>query len=559
MAMEEPDTGRYATTRRYRQVAGRVLDGLLETAPAAATALGDHRFDDRLDDLSAEGVAARTDLLQDALAALDGVDDVPLDVPDQVDLEILRTAVAADLWRLEELREHEHDPLAHLPGPALAPLVAPGPGEPAARAAALAARLGAVPQRLEVARAQLQGMPRVHVEAALEQTHRVVALLGAPVDALLERAPAARPAVDAVRVHAAAALEEYGRWLQARLPECDADPRLGEQRFAARLWYALDTETSPDVLLTRAESDLQAVEEEIAEVAARLAGAPPRAGQVREVLDRLTAGAALDAADVVPLCRETLAAVTARVRELDLVTLPAADEAVEVVETAGPAGTRGTNGTDGRAVGALVTCRAPGPLEEPRWPAVLGVTPPGPGGPPASRHALRARVVHEGVPGRALQLWHAQRHTGSTPVRAALRSATFTEGWVAHAGHVVTAAGLGRDDDALRLHRLAGVLRTTIAAVVDVRVHAHGMSEAEAVRLLTGRGHVQPGAAAGTWRRALIAPTRLSARYLGHHEVRDVVTRLRAATPGITDRQLHDTVLAHGAPPPRHLRALLDL
>ena len=34
---------------------------------------------------------------------------------------------------------------------------------------------------------------------------------------------------------------------------------------------------------------------------------------------------------------------------------------------------------------------------------------------------------------------------------------------------------------------------------------------------------------------------------------------VRAVTPGATDRQLHDSVLAHGTPPPRHLRALLDL
>src|SRR3712207_19966 len=102
------------------------------------------------------------------------------------------------------------------------------------------------------------------------------------VDALLERAPTARAQVDAVRGGAAAALEDYARWLEARLPDSEADPRLGEQRFAAKLWYALDTETSPDVLLTRAESDLQAVEEEIAEVASRIAGAPARAGQVRD-------------------------------------------------------------------------------------------------------------------------------------------------------------------------------------------------------------------------------------------------------------------------------------
>src|SRR3712207_8438489 len=52
------------------------------------------------------------------------------------------------------------------------------------------------------------------------------------VDALLERAPTARAQVDAVRGGAAAALEDYARWLEARLPDSEADPRLGEQRFA---------------------------------------------------------------------------------------------------------------------------------------------------------------------------------------------------------------------------------------------------------------------------------------------------------------------------------------
>src|SRR3954447_7272261 len=238
--MEEPErtaAREPAAVRRYRQVAESVLEGLLETAPETATALGDHRYDDRLSDLSPEGVATRAGVLHDALAALDGVDDVPLDVPDRVDLEILRTAGAAALWRLEELREHEHDPLAHLPGEALYPLVARDTGEPAARAAALAARPGGVPHRLGVGRAQLHDMSRVRVETAAAQARGVVALLGEDVDALLERAPAARAQVDAVGGAAAGALEDYARWLEARLPDSDADPRLGEQRFAAKLWY----------------------------------------------------------------------------------------------------------------------------------------------------------------------------------------------------------------------------------------------------------------------------------------------------------------------------------
>ena len=36
-------------------------------------------------------------------------------------------------------------------------------------------------------------------------------------------------------------------------------------------------------------------------------------------------------------------------------------------------------------------------------------------------------------------------------------------------------------------------LRMTINAILDVRVHAHGMTEAEAMALMTGRGHQEDG------------------------------------------------------------------
>jgi uncharacterized protein (DUF885 family) len=562
--MEEPErtaARETAAVRRYRQVAESVLDGLLETAPETATALGDHRYDDRLSDLSPEGVAERAGVLHDALAALDGVDDVPLDVPDRVDLEILRTAVAADLWRLEELREHERDPLTHLPGEALYPLVARDTGEPAARAAALAARLAGVPHRLDVARAQLHDMSRVHVETAAAQARGVVALLGEDVDALLERAPAARTQVDAVRGAAAGALEDYARWLEARLPDSDADPRLGEQRFAAKLWYALDTETSPDVLLTRAESDLQAVEEEIAEVAARIAGAPPRAGQVREVLDAIADSAPVDDATILPLCRSALTQLVERVRALDLVSVPDdLDDIIEIVVM--PPSRRGV---------AVAYCDPPGPLEAWRAPTLFAVSPTPPGW-PADRiasfyreyngHMVRELTVHEALPGHALQLARSAAYEGATRVRAAFPSGSFAEGWAVYAEEVVAAAGLGlrpEDDDALRMQRLKMLLRSTINAVLDVRVHAHGMTEEEAMRLMVGRGHQEEGEAAGKWRRALLTSAQLSTYYVGYHEVRDAVTRLREATPGATERQLHDSVLAHGTPPPRHLRALLDV
>jgi uncharacterized protein (DUF885 family) len=568
--MEEPDPnprgelyGERASARRFRRIAEGVIDALLESAPESATELGDHRFDDRLSDLSADGVATRADLLRDALQVLDGVDDDGLTTDDRVDREILRTSVAAELWRLEELREHEHDPLVHLPGNALYPLLARDVGEPAVRALAVAARLGAVPHHLDVARDRLTSMPRVHVETAIGQARGVAELLGADLEELLERAPAVRASVDAVRGPAGEALEDFARWLESRLPESDADPRLGEQRFAAKLWYTLDTETAPDVLLTRAESDLQAVEEEIAELASRIAGSPPRAGQVREVLDRLAAQAPVTDASILPLCRAALEQITDRIRDLDVVGVP--DDPVEIVVM--PPARRGVS---------VAYCDPPGLLEPPgprgaALPSIFAVAPTPPGWTPErvasfyreyNGHMVRNLGVHEGVPGHVLQLAHAARHRAWTRVRSAFWSGPFVEGWAVYAEELVAAAGLGgpeEDDDALRMQRLKMLLRSTINAILDVRVHARGMTEAEAMRLLTERGHQEDGEAAGKWRRALLTSAQLSTYYTGYHEVRGVVARLRAARPGASDRAVHDAVLSHGSLPPRHLRTLLDL
>jgi len=112
---------------------------------------------------------------------------------------------------------------------------------------------------------------------------------------------------------------------------------------------------------------------------------------------------------------------------------------------------------------------------------------------------------------------------------------------------------------AIRLQQLKMQLRMTINAILDVRVHTRGMTEDEAMRLMQVRGHQEEGEAVGKWRRALLTSAQLSTYYVGFIAVDDVVRDVRAANPGWNDRQVHDAVLAHGTPPPRHLHALLGI
>jgi hypothetical protein len=567
--MSEPEQA-HGSLDRYRGTATRVLDALLEADPVWATQLGDHRFDEALPDLSSDAIEQRAALLNEALAALDGLDDAGLDSDDLVDLESLRSKVSADLWSVTELRPQTWDPLMHLPGDAIYSLVSRDTGEPVERARALAARLRGVPRLLETARGELGELPRVHVETARLQLGGCIALIGEGIDELLERAPTERSLLDGPRATARAALLEHDGWLADRLESAHRDPRLGERAYAARLWYALDTEIDPDALLTRAESDLMALEEEIASVAARVGpglGVPVRgrpSETVRDVLDALAVSGPVTDETVLPLCRRWLKVTRELVGEHDLVTMY--DDPVRIIEM--PESRRGV---------AVAYCEPPGPLERDDEsdvvPTLFAVSPTPSDWEPArvesfyreyNRHMLLNLTVHEAMPGHVLQLQHSRRYRGNTDVRAALMSGTFVEGWAVHAEQLIADAlaaspPAGVDVEALRMQQLKMRLRSTINAILDVRVHCHGMTREEAMRLMTVRGHQEESEAAGKWRRALLTSAQLSTYYVGHQEVSAIVRDLAAEQPERSMHEVHDTVLAHGSPSPRLLRLILEL
>ncbi len=243
------------------------------------------------------------------------------------------------------------------------------------------------------------------------------------------------------------------------------------------------------------------------------------------------------------------------VKESGLVTAP--DDPVDIIEM--PEIDRGV---------AVAYCDAPGPLETDGQPTFVAVSPT-----PRdwaddrvrsfyreyNRHMVQNLMVHEAMPGHVLQLGHARRFRGGTPVRAAFWSGSFVEGWAVYAEELMARhryPGEG-DPDAVRMQQLKMRLRMIINTILDVRVHCGDLDEAGAMALMTGRGFQEEGEAAGKWRRAQLTATQLSTYYVGYTEVSDLVARLRAARPEWTERQLHDTVLAHGSPAVRHLRSLL--
>lgn len=534
----------------FTVLAREYLDDLTQRHPDTATRLGDHRFDDRL----AEQTQAALDAERFALAGfadrLAALDSRPLGHQLTVDAAMLADDVARRLFGLDELREETWNPLAANPGRAIYGLLVRDFAPLPERLMSLAGRLAQVPAALADARGLLGAMPRVHLETAITQFDGTIRMVRDDVDAALAKATDSVAAeLAGVRPAALEALVAHRDWLKAKLTGGGgfADPRIGPERFARKLSLSLSAAADADAILARAQADLDRVTEEIDGVAASLGGTP------RAVLDRLAADAP-DGDTILRFCADAFAAQTRFVRDHDLVTVH--EDPVEVIDM--PEIDRGV---------AVAYCDSPGPLETAPLPTFIAVSPVPDGWTTQrvasfyreyNRHMVHNLMVHEAMPGHYLQLGHSRRFTGATPLRAALRSGSFTEGWAVYTEELMADHGYPGEGDtrAVRMQQLKMQLRSIINAILDARVHAHGMTEAEAMALMTTRGFQEEGEAAGKWRRALLTSAQLSTYYVGYTEISDLAKELLAA-PGATERAVHDRMLAHGSPPVRLLRTLL--
>jgi len=473
-------------------------------------------------------------------------------VSDQVDLEILRAHLLRSRFELDELRSITWNPMVWNPGTALHLLLSREFASVDERRVSVRGRLGAIPDHLADARTQLHAMSRIHVETALQQLAGTEHLVDGEVRGFADD--------DVVVDRALRELGDFSDWLRDRLPDADRDPRLGEHLYAATLWHSLDDDMSPKRLLESAESSLDQLLAEVDQATSDYLGiAVTSPDDVRRALDELASSSPVTNETVLALMQSALDRTTAFVRDTDLVSIPALD--VRIIEM--PEIHRGV---------AVAYCDAPGPLETSPLPTYVAVSPT-PSDWSDDRIAsfyreyngvqLHDLTIHEAMPGHVLQLAHAQRQQASTARRFG-RSGVFIEGWAVYAEELMHARGYAPDDDprsraALRLQQLKMQLRMTINAILDVSVHSGAMSEAEGLALMRDRGFQEEGESVGKWRRALLTAGQLPTYFVGYQAMRGIAGDLRVLHADWSDRQVHDLMLAHGSPGPRHLRTLLGL
>src|SRR6266496_1667544 len=549
----------------FQKIAHDYIDQYLRANPEDATELGDHRFDGQLTDYSPEARAKELATLKEVRNKLSAIDGSQLTGANSIDFRILKENIDYEIFRSEELKEPEWNPLVYMQSLAnsLYLLVSRDFASPEQRTPNLRQRMEGIPRVIAQAKASLQHPPRVHTETAIEQTQGAINLVREGLAPLLDRAPQMKKELAPLQEKTAAALYDYKRWLEKDLlPRSDGDFRLGVEKFRKKLRFALASDLSMEEIMKRAQADLQQTQTAIYETALPLYKKyfpktdPPALADKKKitaaVLNKL-AEQHPDDNTIVSYAQKIVGEATDFVRSHNLVTVP--DTPLDVIVM--PEFKRGQ---------AIAYCDASGPLEK-NGKTFFAVAPT-----PKdwtkerkesffreyNNYMIRDLTVHEAMPGHYLQLAHANEFRAPTLVRAVFRSGTFIEGWAVYTEQLMAEQGYGGPE--VKMQQLKMRLRAIANAILDQSIHAGNMNEKEAMNLMMKQTFQQEGEAVAKWKRARLTSAQLSTYFVGATEHLD----LRAAEQKKLRRDFdlkkyNDQVISYGSPPVKFVRELMGL
>jgi uncharacterized protein (DUF885 family) len=555
-----------AADTQLEQFFREYLDATFALRPLEATQLGDHRFDDRLDDVSPAARQQWAALVRRTLEEL--ARRVPYDHLSraaQIDYEILEHDLTRTLWVWDNIRAFERDPRIYVDycSGSVFSLLTQSTLPRERNVQNSIARMAYMPAIIAAARESLKDPPRVVVETAIRQNRGAISFYESGIFEAAGETPAVSPLTEACRP-VLAALRDYQEFLEDDLlPRATGDWRIGREKFVQKLDLDLNSGISADEVLAEAESEFARVEREMYVIARQLwsrhhpmqslppddeAGRRETIHRVFEVINREHG----EPEKLVEDTRATVERIKAFITQRDILRLPDPDRC-RIIEM--PEFQRGNS----------VAYLNPAAPLDPAADSIYAVSPP-PSDWPASRvesffheynsHMLQVLTIHEAYPGHYVQLEYSNRHPSL--IRKVLSSGVFAEGWAVYTEQTMLDQGYGAGDLALRLNQLKFYLRAVANAILDHKLHCAGMTDEEALAFMTQRAFQSEGEAVGKLVRAKQSSCQLSTYFVG----RTAFYRLRQKVQRAQEQSFHlgryhEAVLSHGTLPVKYLPELV--
>jgi len=565
------------TSTKFAELSDQFIKESLALSPTNASAAGYHKHFD-----SKAGKTVELDALLDDLS-LDAINkqrafygnwrerfhkETPvsaLNIEDAADWQLIDDQIGLNLLEFDKIQNYRHNPtvVVELIGNAIFLPLTQGYASKEARIGHVLARMKTVPVLLDQVKTYLSDCDPVWVKTAVDENEGNIDLVENTVKD--EIPPGAlKTQYDQIAPSTIAALKDFSKWLQDDLGKRSSKLtwRLGKELYNQKFKLVMETDITPEQLLADAESDLRSVRAEMLQLALPMhkqmypdhGDHSDVTGRDREnlIIGEVLAKISDDHAqrDHLQLAIEAdLESIKQFIREKKIVSL-SPRENLKVIPT--PPFMRGIYSVAGFH-------NAP-PLE-PQAEAEYWVTPIDPKAPDAkaesklreyNNYALKWLSIHEALPGHYIQFEHLNsiQPERRRLLRSLFANGAYVEGWAEYIAQVMMDEGFLNNDPRFRLVMRKIRLRLLSNTILDIKMQTMGMTDEQAIDLMTKDAFQTQAEADGKLQRAKLSSTQLPTYYVGLREWLEVRKAYQVKAGSNFDMlKFHDLVLDQGPLP----------
>lgn len=584
LAADRPSLSHKATAAEFDRLAARFMQDSLVLSPVNASQAGLHEYvspdgktvalDAVLDDLGPDGFRRQREFYRQWRERFAAFGRVPLDLEQRADLQLIEDSIGASLLELDRVQNYRHDPTVYveLIGNALFLPMSQSYAPTEVRMEHVVSRMEQIPRLLGQARQVLADGDPIKTSTAIDENEGNLDLIRHTVkDAI----PAGSPLLaryEAAAPKAIAALEAFSLWLRDDYGKRPSKVtwRLGPELYAEKFRLVMETPVSSAQTLKNAEQEMAEVRADMLRLAEPVhremfPGHGEHAGLTGEARENLIVGEVLDRIgedhvqppDLLPHIQGELDSIIAFIREKKIVDLGPRNN-LKVIPT--PPFMRGTYSVAG--------FHNPPPLE-PGAEAQYWVTPIDPAMPKDKAESklreynnwtLKWLTIHEALPGHYVQFEHANdvQPESRRLLRAVLGNGAYIEGWAEYIAQVMMDEGFANNDPRFRLIMRKIRLRVLANTILDIRMHTQGMTDHQAMELMTRKAFQTQAEAEGKLLRAKLTSVQLVTYYVGLHDWLELRKEYQAKQgEAFTNAGFHNRALNEGPLPVMLLRGIL--
>lgn len=545
---------------RYKE---RFIDSLWYYNPGWASSQGFHKYDAVLVLPTAARRQVENQAAARGLRELRGFAFDSLSPHNQTDYLLMVNQLRSTRWYHDTLRTWEWNPAQYNISEPVAEILN-GRYQPLnQRLRSISAKINRAVEYYEAAKTNLRNPTKEHLELAILQNRGGLEVFGPALLDSVGRADLSAREKEELRGrigNTREAIQSYVRFLDQELrPQARRSFRIGPALFEQKFRYDIVASASADEVYRRALRHKQELLRDMARRATRLwpkyLPAQPLPAdtltRIRQVIGKLADKHATPAGFVDAVRRQ----IPQLVKFVDDKKLLTQDPTKPLVVRETPLYMRGS--------GAGASVSAPGPYDkgadtyynvEPidSWPAAQAES--------YLReyndYTLQILNIHEAIPGHYTQLVYANR--APSIIKAVLGNGAMIEGWAVYAERMMLESGYGGNSDEIWLMWDKWNMRVTLNTILDHLVHTTGITEQQAVQLLTRDGFQEEAEARNKWRRATLSQVQLSSYFTGYSEIMALREELKKQQGRDFDlKTFNEEFLSFGSAPVRYIRPLM--